>query len=169
MASSYTENYGLCQWEAADSFIRTEFNGDNQKVDAALHALEVGKADRAALTALTTEVGKKAAQSAVTALSSAVEDRCRMKAGTYAGDGAESQYISVGFPVKAVLVENESGSRNSSHNAGSKGGLAVAGGPLTNGAVLVKVSGSGFYVYTAGEYQGSFNGSGVTYYYVAWG
>ena len=36
MASNYTEHYGLCQWEAGDPFIRTDFNQDNQKIDAAL-------------------------------------------------------------------------------------------------------------------------------------
>ena len=39
MASNYTENYGLCQWEAGDSFVRTEFNQDNQKIDAAIQRL----------------------------------------------------------------------------------------------------------------------------------
>ena len=36
MASNYTTNYGLCQWEATDQFVRSEFNQDNQKIDAAL-------------------------------------------------------------------------------------------------------------------------------------
>ena len=36
MASSYTSNYQLCQWEAGDKVLRTDFNGDNQKIDAAL-------------------------------------------------------------------------------------------------------------------------------------
>ena len=40
MASNYTENYGLCQWEAKDSFVRTEFNQDNAKIDAAIKAAE---------------------------------------------------------------------------------------------------------------------------------
>lgn len=39
MASNYTENYGLCQWEATDQVLRTEFNEDNAKVDAALQGL----------------------------------------------------------------------------------------------------------------------------------
>ena len=39
MASSYTENYGLCQWEPGDSFVRTEFNQDNARIDAALAGL----------------------------------------------------------------------------------------------------------------------------------
>ena len=36
MASNYTENYGLCQWEATDAVLRTDFNEDNQKIDTAL-------------------------------------------------------------------------------------------------------------------------------------
>ena len=36
MATNYTANYGLCQWEPGDNFLRTEFNQDNAKIDAAL-------------------------------------------------------------------------------------------------------------------------------------
>ena len=36
MASNQTQNYGLNQWEATDQVLRTEFNADNQKIDAAL-------------------------------------------------------------------------------------------------------------------------------------
>lgn len=36
MASNYTTNFGLCQWEATDQVQRTEFNVDNAKIDAAL-------------------------------------------------------------------------------------------------------------------------------------
>ena len=39
MASSYTSNYQLCQWEGTDKVLRTDFNGDNQKIDAALAGL----------------------------------------------------------------------------------------------------------------------------------
>ena len=41
MASNYTENYGLCQWEATDQVLREEFNQDNAKVDEALSQLQV--------------------------------------------------------------------------------------------------------------------------------
>lgn len=40
MASNYTENYGLCQWEATDQVLRTDFNEDNAKIDAALYAVK---------------------------------------------------------------------------------------------------------------------------------
>ena len=36
MASNYTNNYVLCQWEATDQVLREEFNQNNQKIDAAL-------------------------------------------------------------------------------------------------------------------------------------
>lgn len=39
MASNYTENFGLCQWEATDQVLRTEFNEDNTKIDMALAAI----------------------------------------------------------------------------------------------------------------------------------
>ena len=34
-----TQNYNLCQWEAADKIQRTDFNADNVKIDGALGAL----------------------------------------------------------------------------------------------------------------------------------
>ena len=37
MASNYTTNYGLCQWEPGDNFLREEFNQDNAKIDEAIH------------------------------------------------------------------------------------------------------------------------------------
>ena len=39
MASNYTTNYQLNQWEPTDQVQRVEFNQDNAKVDAALSAL----------------------------------------------------------------------------------------------------------------------------------
>ncbi len=39
MASKQTEYYQLCLWEPEDNFQRTEFNGDNQKIDEALAGL----------------------------------------------------------------------------------------------------------------------------------
>lgn len=39
MASNYTENYGLCQWEGTDQVLREEFNRDNATVDAEIKDL----------------------------------------------------------------------------------------------------------------------------------
>ena len=40
MATNYTTNYALCQWEPTDPVIRTDFNADNAKLEAALTSLE---------------------------------------------------------------------------------------------------------------------------------
>ena len=40
MASKQTANYGLNQWEAGDQVLRTEFNADNAKIDAAIKQVE---------------------------------------------------------------------------------------------------------------------------------
>ena len=37
--ADYTEHYQLHQWEPEDSFLRTDFNQDHQKLDDALHGL----------------------------------------------------------------------------------------------------------------------------------
>ena len=170
MASNYTENYGLCQWEATDNFVRTEFNQDNAKIDAALKALEDTKAGQVDLEALSAAVSGKADQTALESLSDTVALKGRIKAGTYAGTGSskgDSQRIEVGFPVQAVLIEDPAGLRAGSDDT-VKGGLAVSGGPLTRiGLTMAVVSGTGFTVYH--NDANTVNRSGNTYYYVAFG
>ena len=70
MARNQTEYCQLSQWDASDQVLRTEFNGDNAKIDAALAAMseEVsGKAEVSALAvkadvAALEEVGKWSGQ-----------------------------------------------------------------------------------------------------------
>ena len=40
MSTNHTTNYDLCQWEATDQVLRTDFNEDNAKLEAALSSLE---------------------------------------------------------------------------------------------------------------------------------
>ena len=40
MASNYTTNYNLCQWQPTDQVQRTDFNADNARLEAALSSLE---------------------------------------------------------------------------------------------------------------------------------
>ena len=42
MASGQTTNYGLNQWAAEDPVLRTDFNADNAKLDAALPRIIAG-------------------------------------------------------------------------------------------------------------------------------
>jgi len=69
MPSNFTPNYNLNQWEADDRVLRTDFNADNAKLDAALKAvdkradaLNSGKADKSALTALQNTVSAVSAR-----------------------------------------------------------------------------------------------------------
>ena len=39
--ATYTEHYGLHQWESTDDFLRTDFNTDFAKIDAAIGGLLV--------------------------------------------------------------------------------------------------------------------------------
>ena len=75
MATNYTTNYDLCQWEPTDAVQRVEFNGDNAKLDAALKSLSdqvVQKANQSAVNTLVTAVNQKADASTVTALAQTV-------------------------------------------------------------------------------------------------
>lgn len=71
MASNYTEHYGLCQWEATDQVLRTDFNEDNTKIDAALKGLSEQN------TALEASV----------AAAVAAAGNCEMELITYTGTG----------------------------------------------------------------------------------
>ena len=72
-----TSNYQLCQWDGSDRILRTDFNEDNAKIDAALksHANSIatinsalsGKASTSTVNSLTNTVNQKANQSALTA------------------------------------------------------------------------------------------------------
>ena len=52
MATNHTTNYQLNQWEATDQVLRTDFNQDNAKLDAALAAHDTALAGKASVTDL---------------------------------------------------------------------------------------------------------------------
>lgn len=56
MASNYTEKYELCQWEETDAVLRTDFNKDNAKIEAALAGLEKNKASYTIISVVTNEL-----------------------------------------------------------------------------------------------------------------
>ena len=64
MSSQKTEHYELNQWLATDQVLRTDFNADNAKIDAALNTLAgqvSGKADGEAFQALSGTVAEHTA------------------------------------------------------------------------------------------------------------
>ena len=90
MSTNHTTNYALNQWEATDKVLRTEFNADNAKIDAAL------KANADAIAALG---ASKADLSALEAL--AVSRNCQLYVKTYTGTGQAA--ITHTFPHKPAM------------------------------------------------------------------
>ena len=91
--AQYTPNYGLHQWEPGDNFLRTDFNTDFAKIDAALQV----KADK-------TAVAQKADQSALEAVQTLALGKCSVIPGRLVGDGNDYQDIVLGARPKAVFL-----------------------------------------------------------------
>ena len=102
MASNYTENYALCQWEPTDQVQRTDFNADNAKIDAALF----NKADADALETLAGTVSAlSAAVAEHTTLLESVGN-CQLYYTTYTGTGTygSTNKTDIAFPKRVLLV-----------------------------------------------------------------
>ena len=100
--ADYTEHYQLHQWVPTDDFLRTDFNTDFAKIDAALGE----KADAATLA-----------------------EKCGAVTGTYIGDGAASKAINLGFSPKAVILrEAEAAAPRLRAGGGAGRGGGVKGG-----------------------------------------
>lgn len=82
--ATYTEHYGLHQWEPTDDFLRTDFNTDFGKIDAALGE----KADQAEMQS---ELAMKA----------------KAVAGIYTGKGGTMEF-SLGYRPKLVVIPVDS-------------------------------------------------------------
>ena len=147
--AQYTANYQLHQWVPEDNFLRTDFNQDFAKIDAALAGLKT-LADSKASSAALAEVQGLAGQ------------KNRVVAGTYAGDDAESREINLGFQPIAVLVEVSYGKRPAVDYY-MYGGLAVQGGVLKHSDTALSITQTGFRVAKKGESYTNLNGSGYRY------
>ena len=86
VASNYTTNYQLNQWEAGDQVLRTEFNRDNQKIDTALAGL--------------------AAQNEALEAAVSAKGNCTLDVTTYTGTGGygETTPCSITFNAVPTLV-----------------------------------------------------------------
>ena len=71
MSTNHTTNYDLNQWEGTDKVLRTDFNEDNSKIDAALKGL----------------ADKDTALEAMVAAATAAAGNCEMELITYTGTG----------------------------------------------------------------------------------
>ena len=85
MASNYTENFGLCQWEATDQVLRTEFNEDNTKIEAALVKHDAALSEN--MQAIRAEADNRA--EAINSLSNVLTGKgnCKIEVKSYSGTG----------------------------------------------------------------------------------
>ena len=163
MATNQTSNYQLNQWEPTDQVLRTDFNADNAKLDAAIAELESGKADQSALSALS---------STVTSLSL---NLTKLTFGSYVGNDEASRTISLGFTPKAVLVFTSFGATYDGleYSSSHYGGLASMDHPIqskSSSKLVLQVVPNGFSVAYESAGTGDrilSNEMGVTYYYIA--
>ena len=95
--AQYTPNYGLHQWEPGDDFLRSDFNQDFTKIDAALQS----KADKTAMA-------QKADQSALETVQALAQGRCRVVTGSYMGTGKAGITVNLGGRPKAVIFPHDS-------------------------------------------------------------
>jgi len=158
MAGNQTSNYHLNQWEPEDKVLRTEFNGDNQKIENALTGLAAGKASASELAAVAATVPK-------------------IVTGTYTGDGAAQRTIELGFRPKAVLLFHENGYTCyyfDGHNC--YGGLILDGIPLIldnaqGRRICAEITDGGFgvryYLDTSRHLNAFTNSNGQVYHYIA--
>ena len=114
MASNYTTNYQLNQWEAGDQVLRTDFNQDNQKIDGAL------KINAEAIETLEAEVITKG--------------NCQIYTASYVGNGGcgPESPTSVTMPVAPLLAAVVEQETDGSGDGGSCG-ILVGGGHLITG------------------------------------
>lgn len=151
MASNYTEQYGLCQWEATDPVLRDEFNQDNRKMDEALN----GKAELSDVENLRERV-------------EALEAQPQWIVGTYTGNGESSQTISLGKKPSAVFTLQSNGYLSQQYQTYYFGGLALPDHPVKTGSqIIVEIKPKGFCVYEDESEDINANSSGVVYHYMA--
>ena len=174
MATNQTTNYQLNQWEPTDQVLRTDFNADNAKLDAAL----ANKAEVETVSALQTVVAAKAEQAALAALAervTALEARPYIVTGTYTGDGTASRFISLGFTPKALLVFVREGYPANPYTNNYYGGMAFPDMPAElvtypNDVLVsvVQIETGGFQVYYNDDKDIRSNLQEQHYYYIAW-
>lgn len=137
--AAYTTNYGLHQWVPEDDFLRTDFNTDFQKIDAAIKGVETGTNTALALKADKTELTQ--------ACGALNEAKCEALTGSYTGNGASARIIDLGCTPKAVLINS------------------FLGTPERPSNYLINILENGFQVHSS--LGSSTNTSGTIYYYLA--
>ena len=173
MPTHQTEHYQLNQWEAEDKVLRTDFNADNAKIDAALAA----KAEASAVSALAQTVAGKADASTLNSVAGQVtshttllskKGNCEIWTTTYTGKYTQTspEANRITFPSRpaAAFIISYTG-EFMALAPGAEGSLHMTAGSNSNWA---KVSWEGRTVsLTSPEVSLQMNQSGRQYLVVA--
>ena len=188
MATNQTTNYQLNQWEPTDQVLRTDFNADNTKLEAALKTLSnqvIQKAEQSALNTLISAVNQKADASTVSSLSSllnseisqrqeadsslqaalALKGSCQFYTTSYVGKGrfGPSQRSSLTFPNQPYIVFiYDPDDRFMLHFRSFPCCLSLDGSQLAMGTTTWQDKGIRWYL-EAGAHVSQMDMSGVTY------
>ena len=99
MASNYTTNYQLNQWEPTDQVQRTDFNADNAKIDAAL------KSQADSVSGLSGEIDGLAQSIAANTSALNGKGNCQLYHTTYSGSGVKSRSVTLpGSPLFVMVI-----------------------------------------------------------------
>ena len=147
MSTHHTTNYDLNQWEASDKVLRTEFNTDNAKIDAALKAnADAIAAEAAGLAALTATAGT-----------------LRFDSFSYVGNGNDTQNQRT-FPHKPVMFIIMAANDYGLLLANVSGGCGISFDSYSSDMQHITVSASGSLVTIKSVNQAyHLNKSGKTY------
>ena len=154
-----TGNFQLNQWDPEDRILRTDFNEDNAKLDAAL------KSQAEAL----------AAETAAREQADAAFGNCKMQYGTYVGTGtygdSNPTRLTFSFEPKLVIIQMLDEARTDDKSCP----MMVLVRPLmafafSKGVYRTPITWSGNSVsWTGWDASYQFNSSGATYLYIAFG
>ncbi len=170
MASNFTANYQLNQWEAEDAVRRVDFNEDNAKIDAAIKAVDQrvdGKADTSALSSLSSRVDSLAGT--VSAQGNVLNGKgnCQIQLTTYVGTGTDVNTIPLPSNTLLVIIH---GQRNQLAAARGATDILCHGGSGSGGNVIAQWTDSSLTLTArSGDFTGSHatcNQLNVTYYMV---
>ena len=151
MSTNHTTNYNLNQWEATDKVLRTEFNEDNAKIDAALKSHDV-------------ELAGLEAQNTAIEAALAAKGNSLVYTTTYVGTGGSGQSnpVTISLPAKPDMLIVTAGEHVMFYAGGSSTGRVwYSGGG--GGYVNVSWNGSQISWYgTGGDQQMNSNGKTFT-------
>ena len=159
---NYTTNYHLPQWVAEDRILMEDFNQMCTDIDGGIAAAKTA-ADTAESKADAAQDTAEAAQNSANALADAYTPSNKpYVVGSYRGDGAGTQAITLGFCPSLVII---SGEPYTTDQTGGMPYTVVATGSAPG--LVIYMTETGFTVHVIGDYTPYLNEHNRNYRYIA--